>query len=94
MVSVVLLTTFAQSPLADQLTAAGYKVTEALWADEILHLMESERIDVVVITHDVIDLEIREVEKRVTTLRLQPQATANDVVWELVNFFNNPQTIQ
>jgi ABC-type nitrate/sulfonate/bicarbonate transport system ATPase subunit len=62
---------------------AGYQVFEALFADEVLHLLETEHIDVVVIAHDVVDPEIAEVQRRVVTLRLEPQATAKDVVWEL-----------
>ncbi len=68
---------------------AGYKVTEALWADEVLQLLETEHIDIVVITHDFNDddPELPEVKRRLKTLKLEPQAKAKDIVWELSHLF-------
>ena len=79
---IVLLTTLAYSSLADELMLAGFKVTEALWADEVLHLLETEHIVVVVITHDFDEdnPELPEVRARLTTLRLQPEATIKDLM--------------
>ena len=48
MITIALLTPQAYGPMADQLVLAGYKVHEALWADEVLELNETEQIDVVV----------------------------------------------
>jgi hypothetical protein len=92
--SIVLLTTQAPDPLAAELMLAGFKVTEALWADEVLQLLETEHIDVVVITHDVEDPELPEVQARLTTLRLQPNATAKDLIWELSQLFPRTTIIQ
>jgi hypothetical protein len=88
-VSIALLTTRAPSPLADELMLAGFKVTEALWADEVLQLLETEDIDVVVITPDFneSDPELPEVKARLTTLKLHPTATVKSVVWELSHVF-------
>jgi ABC-type nitrate/sulfonate/bicarbonate transport system ATPase subunit len=83
MTTIALLTTRAPDPLTEQLMLAGYKVIEALWADEILQLLETEHIYVVVITHDIDDPEVPELQRKLTTLRLEPQATAKDLVWEL-----------
>jgi hypothetical protein len=94
MTFLVLLTTNAPSPLADKLMLAGYRVTEALWADEVLQLLETEHVDVLVIEHDVDDLEVPELQRRLMTLRLEPQATANDVVWELSQLFTTDIPIQ
>jgi hypothetical protein len=87
--SLVLLTTRSPSPLSADLKLAGYKVTEALWADEILQLLKTEHVDVVVIEHGVDDPELAEVQLRLMTLRLQPQAAAKDVIWELSQLFLN-----
>jgi len=94
MISVVLLTTRAYSPLADELMLAGFKVTEALWADEILQLLETEHIDVAVVAHDVEDPELPDVQGRVTTVWLKPQATSKDVIWELSQLFPSTSLIQ
>jgi hypothetical protein len=45
---ILLLATQAPSKLAEGLMLVGYKVTEALRADEVLHLLETEHMDVVV----------------------------------------------
>jgi hypothetical protein len=81
--SLVLLTTRSPSPLSADLKLAGYKVTEALWADEILQLLKTEHVD------GVDDPELAEVQLRLMTLRLQPQAAAKDVIWELSQLFLN-----
>jgi ABC-type nitrate/sulfonate/bicarbonate transport system ATPase subunit len=75
-----LLTARAPDPLADELILAGYKITEAQWADEVLQLLETEHADVVVITHEVNDPDVLELQQKLMTLRLEPQATAKGVV--------------
>jgi hypothetical protein len=87
MTTVALLTTQGCDPLADQLSLAGYSVFEALWADEIFHLIDTEHVDVVVITSGVDDPEIPELKNKLTSLVLHPTATAADVIWELSNLF-------
>lgn len=95
-VSIVLLTTQACSALTDDLMFAGFKVTEALWADEALQLLETEHIDVVMISRDFNedDPELSEVRHRLTTIKLEPRAIAKDVMWELSNFFPGPHAFQ
>jgi hypothetical protein len=53
--SFVLLTTRSPSRLANDLTLAGYRVFAALDVAEVLHLCETEDVDVVVIAADVED---------------------------------------
>lgn len=60
MTTIALLTTRAPDPLTDQLMLAGYKVHEALWADEVLQLLETGDIDALLIVHGVEDPEIPE----------------------------------
>lgn len=83
-------------PLADELMLAGFKVTEALWADEVLQLLDTEHIDVVVITHDFNehDPELPDVRLRIKTMKLEPQAKANDVIWELSRLFPMNSAVQ
>jgi hypothetical protein len=76
--TVALLTTQAPDPLTDQLSLAGYRVVEALWADEVFHLMETEHVDVVVIKTGLGDPEIPELQKKIMPLVLDSGATAAD----------------
>ena len=87
MTSVVYLTTRAPSKLADDLGLAGYRVFEALEVSEVLHLCEHEKIDAVVIGADVQDPDLIEVQLRQTTIKLKPEATARELVWELTLLF-------
>jgi hypothetical protein len=50
---------------------------------EVLHLCETENADVIVIGADVDDPDVVEAQMRRITLRLKPDATAKDVIWEL-----------
>jgi hypothetical protein len=90
MKSVVLLTTRSPSKLEDNLILAGYRVFAALEVSEVLHLCETEDVDVVVIGADVEDPDVVEAQMRRITLRLKPEATAKDVVWELSQLFPQP----
>ena len=83
MSSVVYLSVAAPSQMAADLTLAGVTVWEAISVSEVLYLCERESIDVVVIGADVDDPEVIEVQIRHATMRLQPSATAGDVLWEL-----------
>lgn len=87
MISVVLLATRAPSKLEDDLILAGYRVFAALEVAEVLHLCETQNIDVIVIGADVEDPDVVEAQMRRITLRLEPEATAKDVVWELSQLF-------
>ena len=88
MTTVALLTTQGCDPLADQLSLAGYRVFEALWADEIFHLIDTEHVDVVVIKSGVDDPAIPELKNKLMSLVLRPTATAADVIWELSKLFS------
>jgi sulfur transfer complex TusBCD TusB component (DsrH family) len=81
MPAVVLLTTRAPSSLEDDLILAEYRVFAALEVSEVLHLCETENVDVIVIGADVEDPDVVEAQMRRITLRLKPEATAKDVVW-------------
>lgn len=94
MKSVVLLTTRSPSKLEDDLILARYRVFAALAVSEVLHLCETQNIDVIVIGADVEEPDVVEAQMRHITLRLKPEATAKDVVWELSQLFPQPGAIQ
>lgn len=73
--------------MGDALNVAGYRVWEALAVSEVLHLIEHQRVDAVVIAPDVTDPDIVEVQLREITLRLKMNATPADVLWELAQLF-------
>jgi len=85
--TLIYLTAQAPSRLANDLMLAGHTVFEALEVSEALHLCESQHVDAIVIGADVEDPDLIEVQMRCATLRLKPQATAGDVVWELAQLF-------
>ena len=83
MKTIALLTTCGENPVTDQLMLDGYEVHEALWADEVLHRNETEQIDVVVIMEGVEDPELPGLLGKFITLKLKPDATPVDMIWEL-----------
>lgn len=87
MVSLILLSTQAPSPLAGDLNRAGYRVFEALAVSEVLHLCEHQEIDAIVIAADVVAPEVIEAQRRRTTIRLKAETTFKDLVWELSLLF-------
>jgi hypothetical protein len=92
--TIALLTTQAPDPLTDQLSLAGYRVFETLWADEVLQLMETEPVDVVVIISGVDDPEILELQKKLMSVVLESSATAADVIWQLSTLFPRGTSVQ
>ena len=80
--------------MSDGLSLSGYVVYEALAVSEVLHLVEHEDIDCVVIAPDVSDEAARVVAEHSVTLRLRPEATAADVLWELSQLFGSDARMQ
>ncbi|HWY67783.1 MAG TPA: hypothetical protein VNX88_03910 [Terriglobales bacterium] len=87
MISIVHLTSRSPSKLGDELSLAGYRVFEALAISEVLHLQEHEKIDAVIIGADVDDAEEKARQLRGTITRLEPDATAAYLQWELSLLF-------
>ena len=93
MASLVYLTTLRNAKLVDELTLAGHKVFDALDVSQALYFCEHERIDVIVIAADMEDFT--EAQLRYITIRLKPEATAKELIWELVQLFpDKPVSIQ
>lgn len=93
--SLVLLNTVSPSKLADDLIIAGHQVWEALSVSEVLYLCEQHKIDVTVITAEVEQAELIEKQLRGIVMRLQRDADAAYVHWELSQLFHRSSgTIQ
>lgn len=85
--SVVHFTTVLPSKLWDNLSAAGFRVFEAIEISEVMYLCEHERIDALLIGPDIEEPEVVEVQLRCVAIKLKAESTAKDVLWELSNLF-------
>jgi hypothetical protein len=95
MASVVYLTSRAPSKLTDDLILAGHRAWECLSVSEALYICEQQWVDAVVIAPGVEDADVVEVHLRHFTIRLKPEASAKDLIWELSQLFpNQSATIQ
>ena len=92
MACLVYLTTRRNSKLVDELTLAGHRVFDALDVSQTLYLCEHERIDVIVIAPEM--EEFTEAQVRYITIRLKPEASAKELIWELSQLFPVNTTIQ
>jgi hypothetical protein len=83
----ILFTTTAPYPLTEELSRQGYRVSEALALSEVLALADEGPSATIIITAEV-DPELATViEQHYPALHLQPNATVQDVVWELSHLF-------
>ena len=87
MASVVYLTTRAPAKLTDDLMLAGHKAWGCRSVSEVLYICEREWVDAVVIAPEVEDADAVEAHLCHFTIRLQPEATAKDLIWELCQLF-------
>jgi hypothetical protein len=76
----------------NDLEAAGYRVFEALEISEVLYLCEHENIDAVVIAPDIEDQDQVEIQLRQVAIKMKPETTAKDILWELSSLF--PESAQ
>jgi hypothetical protein len=89
MAAVVLLTTRAPSKLTDDLALAGHRAWECLSVSEALYLCENENVDVIVIAPDIEDPDLAEAQLHYVTIRMKPEATAMELIWELSKLFDS-----
>lgn len=87
MYSVVFFTNRVASKLSEELMLAGYRVFEAFEVSEVLHLCDTEDVDVVVISAEVKDPDVIEAQMRRITIRLKPDAATKDLISELTQLF-------
>ena len=93
--SIVYLTNRAPAKLTEDLILAGHRAWECLSVSEALYICEQQWVDAVVIAPEVEEPEVVEAHLRHFTIRLQPQATAKDLIWELSRLFpGQPTSIQ
>jgi hypothetical protein len=86
-VTLILLTTVAPDPLAEQLSNYGHQVFEVLAISEVLALAETyARGAPIIITADVTPEKTAIIQQHYPTMHLKPNATVHDIVWELSNF--------
>lgn len=88
----VYLTNLAPSPFAEELSAAGYKVWEALSVSEVLHLCEHQEIDVVVIGPARAMDALLPLSLKLPTIRLDHEGNVEHLVWELAQLFPPAQS--
>lgn len=88
----VYLTNLAPSPFAEELSAAGYKVWEALSVSEVLHLCEHQAIDAVVIGPARAGDVLLPISLTQPTIRLESEADVGQLVWELERPFPPEQS--
>ena len=93
MASLVYLTTHAPSRLAQQVVLAGHQVFVAADVSEAIYLCEHKHVDVIVIAPDIDD-DMVVAQLRSITIKLKPEATAKDLIWELANLFPGKTTVQ
>jgi hypothetical protein len=94
--SIIYVATRLPSKLSDELTLAGYRVWEAFAISEVLHLIEHEDVDCVVVAADVVDAKkkIIAAEAGRVCILLEPNATTAGVIWELTHLFPTATPVQ
>jgi hypothetical protein len=83
--SLVYLATRRNSKLVAELTLAGHRVFDALDVSQALYHCENARIDAIVIASEMEDFT--EAQLRYITIRLKPEASAKELIWELSHLF-------
>jgi hypothetical protein len=94
MTSFIWFTRCAPSPLAAAVAAhGGLVIYEAIAVSEVLALMERQDSPIVIIDPTVEEEAARELQKRFVSLRLQTQATAAQILWELTGIVADPDLL-
>jgi len=76
--------------ISEELSAAGFQVFEALSISEVFYLAEQQQGAHIIVDHTVEEDAAHEVAHHHITLRLQPNANAANVLWEVSNFQSGP----
>jgi phosphonate transport system substrate-binding protein len=92
---IVYLANRSNPTVIGELALAGHCVLEAQAVSEALYLCETENVDVIVIGADVEDPDVIEAQMRRITIKLKPEATVKELIWELSQLFpDKTATIQ
>jgi hypothetical protein len=82
-VTLILFTTRAPHPLADQLINQGHRTLEALAPSEVFALMRQHREAQIIITADVPCESAQLVQQHYPTVQLHESTTIQQILWEL-----------
>jgi hypothetical protein len=82
-VTLILFTTRAPHPLADQLINQGHPTLEALAVSEVFALIGQHRDAQIIITADVPLESAQEILRHYPTLHLSESSTIESLLWEL-----------
>ena len=81
--TLILFTLTAPHPFAEELSRQGHRVFEAVAISEVYSLADQHLNSTIIITADVDPERARAVQHHYTTLHLKPEATVQDIMWEL-----------
>jgi hypothetical protein len=82
-VTLILFTATAPHPFAEELAHQGHRVFEAVAISEVYALADQHLNSTIIITANVDPERAKAVQHHYTTLHLKPEATVQDIMWEL-----------
>jgi predicted nicotinamide N-methyase len=82
-VIVILFTTRPPDTLSDELSHQGHTVYEALAVSDVYALADQHPQAQIIITADVDPERAKAIQHHYPTMHLKPNATVQDIVWEL-----------
>jgi hypothetical protein len=85
MLALVYLKTCAQSPLTSELISAGYQVIEAATVPEVVWLCTHFHRRIVLVDWKFEDPELAHLEKAYVMLKLRPDITLEQLIWEIAS---------
>lgn len=83
MLSLVFLKTCASNPLTSELISAGYHVMEAASVPEVVWLCTQFHGQVVLVDPQFEDPDLAGLEERYVTLKLDPDTTMQQLLWQI-----------
>jgi len=92
--TLILFTTQAPDPLAEELSQQGHIVHEAIAISEVLALAEQHPNASVVITAGVDHERAKMIQQHYRAMHLKATASVKDILWELSVQLGNGQEIQ
>jgi hypothetical protein len=72
----------------------GHTVWETLAISEVLHLIEHESVDAVMVAPEISKERTAEIETHIMALRLTDVTTTTDIIWELSLLFPSSPSVQ
>jgi hypothetical protein len=81
--TLILFTTIAPNPLAEELSRQGHTVYEALAVSEVYALADQHQMATIIMTADIDPERAKAIQHHYPTLHLKSAATVWEIVWEL-----------